>query len=107
MTSISTSPHHLCRHAHRSVGPLADGFDLPVKPSKSLDMYLRYALQTLSERDQVLPDKDHLILIVEAALSAQALLFTASLRDPDPAELHRFFDLFILAAVSPEKRSNP
>ncbi len=95
-------------YKHHSPELLNDGVDGCGQYSKSRDTYLRYAIQALSERDQILPEQDRLTLIVDAALSAQALLFAASMHEPDPIELHQFFELFVLSCVIPsEKRSTP
>jgi len=82
------------------------GFNLYLNDSPSVHRYLRLAVQTLAEYSQDPPDVQRLNLIVEAALASQALLFTASLHDPDELELHRFFEAFVLdCVVPPEKRS--
>jgi hypothetical protein len=107
MSCIHAFPHHPSSHSSSSLGPSTTGFDRLLKPSKTFDDYLLYALQTLAEYDQAIPDIGRLTLIVKAALSAQSLLFTVSLHDPDPVEFHRFFELFVLAGASPEKRSTP
>jgi hypothetical protein len=82
------------------------GFNQYLNDSPSVYRYLRFAVQALSEYSQDPPDVQRLTLIVEAALAAQALLFTASLHDPDESELHRFFEAFVLdCVIPPEKRS--
>ena len=108
MRSSLDFPQHPSSHKHSSVGLLTSGLRVHGHQNKSRDTYIRYALQALSERDQILPEHDRVTLIVEAALAAQALLFAASMHDPDPIELHRFFELFVLnCVIPPEKRSTP
>jgi hypothetical protein len=81
---------------------------LRLAPGPSFAGYLRYAVQALIEFDLISPGEDRLVLIVEASLSAQALFFSATLRHPDPVELHQFFEAFVLACVvPPEKRRTP
>jgi hypothetical protein len=106
MTSSNDFPQHLPLLTHNSADPFTSGFDVYAIRSKSLDTYLSYALQALAEHDQILPDMDRLTLIVNAALSSQSLFFAASMHDPEPLELHRFFEMFVLACVIlPEKWS--
>ena len=84
------------------------GFNLYLNSSLSVSRYLRLALQTLFEHNLIPPDVKRLAFIVEAALSAQTLFFTACLHDPGQIELHEFFETFILTCVTPpEIRSNP
>src|SRR5664280_3540685 len=63
------------------------GFNLYLNDSPSVSRYLRLAVQTLLEYSQDPPDVQRLAQIVEAALTAQALFFAASLHDPNPVEL--------------------
>jgi hypothetical protein len=87
--------------------PHGVGLPLRLTPSPSFAGYLRYAVQVLVEFDLPSPGEDRLALMVEAALSAQVLLFAACLHDPDELELHRFFEMFILnCVIPPETRSN-
>ena len=89
-----------------SLTPQAVGLPVRLTHSPSFARYLRHAVQTLIEFDLIAPGEDRLGLIVEAALAAQAMLFTVSLHDPDPVELHKFFESFILTCViPPEKRT--
>jgi hypothetical protein len=71
-----------------------------VNPGLSVDKYLRYAVQILSEYDMSLPEMGRLRLIVDAALSAQSFFFTAALHDPGKTDLYHFFELFVLSCVT-------
>jgi hypothetical protein len=107
-------PHPPDFHQNSSIQPYpcddshVDGFNLYVNDSPSRARYLRLAVQTLLEGSQDLPDVQRLTLIVDAALSAQALFFATALHHPDPVELHQFFEAFVLTCViRPETRSYP
>ena len=98
----SSTPPYPCEDSHIA------GFNLYLSDSPSASRYQRLAVQALLEYSQELPDVQRLTLIVEAALSAQALYFAAAAHDPDTVELHQFFETFVLACViPPEKRSTP
>jgi hypothetical protein len=98
MPSSNDFPQHLPLHRYYPADPFASG----------LGSYVRYAIQALSERDQLLPDLDGLTRIVTAALSAQTLYFAAAVYDPGREDLHQFFETFILTCVTPPMiRSTP
>jgi hypothetical protein len=108
MPNLSNILQHSPTQPHPCDDSRVAGFNLYLNDSPSASRYLRLSVQALLEYSQDPPDVQRLTLIVEAALSAQALFFAASLHDPDPVELHRFFEMFILACVvPPEKRRTP
>ena len=63
-------------------------------------IYLRLAVQILSEHDLVLPELDQLNLIVQSALAVRCLYFAACLHHPDHAELHEVFKMFLMACAT-------
>jgi hypothetical protein len=63
------------------------------------EAYLGNSRQILVAHDLESPDQDRLILVVEAALAAQSLWFAAVLHEPSMAELHEFFEEFVLRCV--------
>jgi hypothetical protein len=65
----------------------------------SREAYLRNSRQILAAHDLASPDRDRLILVVEAALAAQSLWFAAVLHEPSTAELYEFFEEFVLRCV--------
>lgn len=85
--------------------PLAEPeFGLSTVTGLSLDgssaINLRPVVQVLAEHDLDLPERDELNLIATSASATQALFFTACLHDPDEAELHLVFEMFVLACVT-------
>lgn len=62
--------------------------------------YLRLAIQILFEHDIELPEPDWLDLIVQSALAAQNLYYTASIRHPSTTSLYQVFQSFVLDCVT-------
>ena len=62
--------------------------------------YLKLAIQILFEYDIELPEPDRFDLIVESALAAQNLYFTASIGHPSTTSLYRVFQSFVLDCVT-------
>jgi hypothetical protein len=93
-TSSQTSDRHFL---------LADqqpGTSVLLDHDSSPTIYLRLAVQILSEHDLVLPELDQLNLIVQSALAVRCLYFAACLHHPDHAELHEVFKMFLMACAT-------
>jgi hypothetical protein len=63
--------------------------------------YLQLAIQILFEYDIELPEPDRLDHIVQSALAAQNLYYTASIGHPSTTSLYRVFQSFVLDCVTP------
>ena len=81
--------------ANQKYGPLSD----PTHPAVCV-VHLRNAIELLSEHDLSLPEPDQLHLIVQSALAAETLYFSACLHHPGTAELRRMFEMFLIACMT-------
>ena len=64
------------------------------------EVYLRRAVEILRACDLALPEPYQLNLIVQSALAAQNLYFTASIGHPNTTSLYRVFQTFVLDCVT-------
>ena len=80
--------------------PLSSSISIGLRVNRSPTIYLRLAVQILSEHDLVLPELDQLNLIVQSALAVRCLYFAACLHHPDHAELHEVFKMFLMACAT-------
>jgi hypothetical protein len=63
--------------------------------------YVELARQTLSDAGTASLNSSRFLLIVDSALAATHLLYTAALHEPDESELDVVFETFVRACVLP------
>jgi hypothetical protein len=74
---------------------------MSIPPNPSYDAgcparFIQRVINVLVERDLPVPDTSRLTTIVNAALVAQHLFFSAALHDPAQLDLDSFFDSFVM-----------
>jgi hypothetical protein len=94
MDQISDLPQVVSHQIPSCADDPIGGCEAYVEQSKSFTRYVSHAVQILHEHDLIPPDVDRVTLIVQSALAAQSLFFSASLHHPEQAELHLVFEAF-------------
>jgi len=93
-----TSSHHIQPDFHTcSTGAALPGERLHLRK------YVRCAIDYLADHELPSPEFPRLLLIVQAALDAQALFFAAVLHDPTSQELDAFFTDFVTRCATPDE----